>query len=481
MDEESIKRNVISSLFWKYMQMTGTQGIQFIVQIVLARLLLPEDYGLIAIIIIFIAMANVFVESGLSTALIQKKDVDDVDLSSVFYLSLFIATLLYIVLFFTAYLVGDFYQKPLLIPIMRVSSLSLFFGAFNSIQNAVVARNLEFKKLFFSSTGAIIVSGIVGIYMAYKGYGVWSLVIQQLSNQLLAIINLWFTVRWRPQRLFSIKRAKKLFSFGWKLLIASLINTLFVNLRSLTIGKIYNPEMLGFYNRGQQFPAVVIKNINGTIQSVMFPVLSSKQDNVSKVKDMVRRSLATTCFIIFPVMIGLLVIAEPLVKLLLTDKWLPCVPFLQIYCIIYLVRPLNNVKVQAINALGRSDISLKLEIMKKIIDLFILGVTVFYGIYAIAIGGVISVLIVTMINTYPSKQLFGYSYKEQLKDIVPSFLLTLVMGATMYSITFIGSTVWTTLVIQVMAGILLYIGLAWIFKIECFIYLLKIIGINHTK
>jgi teichuronic acid exporter len=465
------KSKIISSLFWKLMERGGTQGIQFIVQIILARLLLPEDYGIIALVVIFTSIAGVFVQSGLNTALIQKKDADQVDFSSVFYLSLLIAFLIYIILFFAAPFIASFYEEPRITSVFRVLSIILFFGAFNSIQNAVIARNLQFKKLFFSSTGAILISGTVGIYMAYTGFGVWALVGQQLTNQLFITLILWFTVKWRPQLLFSLVKVKGLFSFGWKLLMSALIDTVYRDLRSLIIGKMYNPAMLGFYNRGQQFPQLLITNINGSIQSVMLPVLSSQQDNRPRVKDIMRRAIVTSSFIIYPMMVGLAVTAEPLVKILLTDKWLPCVPFLQIFCASYALWPIHTANLQAINALGRSDIFLKLEIIKKMVGLSILGVTVFYGVYAIALGQVIGGIISTFINAYPNKKLLNYSYIEQWKDIMPSLLLSLVMGAVVYSLKWLGLSVFLTLIIQVCAGFILYMGMAWIFKLECFSYL----------
>jgi teichuronic acid exporter len=473
MNREINKTKVLSSLLWKLMERGGTQGVQFIVQIILARLLLPEDYGIIALVVIFTSIAGVFVQSGLNTALIQKKDADQVDFSSVFYLSLLIAFLIYIILFFAAPFIAAFYVIPEITPVIRVLSIILFFGAFNSIQNAVIARSLQFKKLFFSSTGAILISGTVGIYMAYTGFGVWALVGQQLTNQLFITLILWFTVKWRPQLLFSLVKVKGLFSFGWKLLMSALIDTVYRDLRSLIIGKMYNPAMLGFYNRGQQFPQLLITNINGSIQSVMLPVLSSQQDNRPRVKDIMRRAIVTSSFIIYPMMVGLAVTAEPLVKILLTDKWLPCVPFLQIFCASYALWPIHTANLQAINALGRSDIFLKLEIIKKMVGLSILGVTVFYGVYAIALGQVIGGIISTFINAYPNKKLLNYSYIEQWKDIMPSLLLSLVMGAVVYSLKWLGLSVFLTLIIQVCVGIILYIGMAWIFKLECFRYLLS--------
>jgi O-antigen/teichoic acid export membrane protein len=466
------RKEVIFSLFWKLMERGGTQGIQFIVQVILARVLLPEDYGIIALVVIFTSIAGVFVQSGLNTALIQKKDVDEADFSSVFYLSLFITCLIYIVLFLAAPFIAVFYGEPQITSVFRVLSIALFFDAFNSIQNALVARNLQFKKLFFSSTGAILISGTVGIYMAYAGCGVWALVGQQITNQLMVTLILWFTINWRPRLLFSGERVKALFSFGWKLLVSALIDTVYRDLRSLIIGKMYNPAMLGFYNRGQQFPQLLITNINGSIQSVMLPILSSQQDNKHRVKDMMRRAIVTTSFFIFPMMVGLAITAEPIIKLLLTDKWLPCVPFLQIFCASYALWPIHTANLQAINALGRSDIFLKLEIIKKIIGLSILAVTVFYGVYAIALGQVFSGIISTFINAYPNKELLHYSYKEQWIDIMPSLLLSLVMGAVVYIFKWLELSAPITLIIQVCVGIIVYMVMAWLFKLQCFRYLL---------
>lgn len=472
MQERNTKAKVLSSLFWKLMERGGTQGIQFIVQIVLARLLLPEDYGLITLVTIFIAFANVFVQSGFNTALIQKKDADEVDFSSVFYLSLFVAALLYVVLFFTSPLIANFYRDPQLITVIRVLSIILFFGAFNSIQNAYVSKNMMFKKLFFSSLTAILVSGIVGVIAAYMGYGVWALVIQQLSNQFMITLILWFTVKWRPRFLFSFKRVKVLFAYGWKLLASALLNTLYMDIRTLIIARIYSPAILGFYNRGKQFPQLIVSNIDGSIQSVMLPTLSAHQDDKLRVKDMVRRSIVTSSFIMLPMMVGLAVVAEPLVKILLTDKWLPSVPFLQIFCASYTLMPIHTANLQAINALGRSDIFLRLEITKKVIELIILGISIPFGVYAMAWGALLSSVISTFVNAYPNLRLLNYSYTEQFKDIIPSLLIALIMGAAIYSFNYLIILDGIILVSQIILGIIIYIGLAKVFKLESLDYLI---------
>ncbi len=468
----STKNKILSGLFWKLMERGGTQGIQFIVQIVLARLLLPKDYGIIALITIFIALANVFVQRGFNTALIQKKKADEIDYSSVFYLSLSIAIVLYIILFFTAPFVADFYEESQLTLVLRVLSFTLFFGAINSIQNAVVSRTMQFRRLFFSSLGGIFGSGVVGIVMAYMGFGVWALVGQQISNNLLITVILWFTVKWRPKLLFSLSRLKGLFDFGWKLLFSSLLSTLYNNMYGLFIGKVYNSEILGYYNRGDQFPKLIVTNIDGSISSVMLPALSTNQDDKLIVKAIVRRSIVTSSFIIFPIMFGLAVCAESLIIIILTDKWLPCVPFLQLMCITYAFWPIHTANLQAINALGRSDIFLKLEIIKKCIGLTILGLTIPFGIYVMVASQPITSFISTIINSFPNRKLLNYSFKEQCLDVMPSLLLSVIMGIFVYIIQLIGWNAWSTLSIQVIVGVVIYFSLAFIFKLECFTYLL---------
>lgn len=464
---------VFKNLLWKLLERFGTQSLQFIIQIILARLLFPSDYGMLALVVIFITIANVFVQSGLSTSLIQKKEVDQVDYSSVLYVSLGIAGILYVVLYFSAPLIASFYDNESLILILRVVALTLFPGAFNSIQNAIISRTMQFKRLFYSSVGAGITSGIVGIWLAYLGYGIWALVFQQLTNQICITLILSFTVKWRPTLQFSFERVKVLYSFGWKLLVSSLIDTTYRDLRSLIIGKVYTPAMLGYYNRGQQFPQLIITNINGSIQSVMLPALAAQQDYTDRVKSMMRRSIVTSSFIVFPLMVGLAVVAKPLVLLLLTEKWLPSVPFLQIFCFSYALWPIHTANLQAINAMGRSDIFLKLEIVKKILGLVILAVSLPFGVYYLALGQVVSGIISSFINAFPNKKLLNYGYGEQIKDILPSLLLSLVMGVIVYLLLYLGFSPLVTMLIQIVVGVVVYVGLAVLFKLECFTYLVQ--------
>lgn len=457
------------------MERGGAYGIQFIVMIVLARLLLPEEFGLIVLVTTFIAIAGIFVHVGFSTGLIQKKHTDEVDYCSVFYLNLVVAGALYTFIFFIAPYIALFYGEPDLITVLRVLSITLFLGAINSIQHAIISRNMDFKKLFVSSFWGVVVSGAIGIGLAYAGFGIWALVVQTLTSQLLVTIILWLTVSWRPRLLFSMSRIKELFPFSWKLLLSGLIDAVNNNVQSLIVGKMFSPAMLGFYNRGDQLPKLFVTNIDGSIQTVMFPTLASYQDNQQRMKEIVRRTIVTSSFIIFPLMVGLAVIAEPLVIVLFTEKWLPAVPFVQIFCAAYALWPIHTVNLQAMNALGRSDLFLKLEIIKSVIGLIILIISVQFGIYMMAVGIFVSSAFATFINAYPNLTLLNYSFQEQLKDIIPSLLLAFIMAAAIYPIHWLGLPHLVTLLIQIPVGIVVYVALAKYFKLECFTYLIQTI------
>lgn len=471
MEENKITKNkVVSSMIWKFLERCGFQFVQFFLSIILARLLTPSDYGVIALILVFTQISNVFISSGFGTALIQKKDSDELDFSSVFYLSLFVAFVCYFILFFLAPTIAKFYNNELLIGYIRVVAISLFFSAINGVQGTYVSKKMQFKRFFFSSMGAVLGSGIIGVILAYNGFGVWALVMQHVFSGFFSFVILWFTVKWRPKLIFSFARVKTLFSFGWKLLCSGLLDTVFKNIYSLIVGRIYKSQVLGYFNRGQQFPQVIASNLNGSIQSVMLPTLSANNDNPSEVKKITRRSISTSAFVLMPCMFGLAAVAEPLVKVLLTDKWLPCVPFLQLACISYALYPIHTANLTGINALGRSDIFLKLEIIKKCVTVLNILITLPFGIYAMAIGQVVSGFISTFINAYPNKKLMGYSYFEQWKDLIPSFVLSIVMAGIVWVMKFISIAPLLLLIIQIIVGIIVYVVLAKLFKLEVYNY-----------
>ena len=372
MNDNNIKNKTVSGLIWRFMERCGAQGVNFVVSIILARLLAPELYGTIALITVFTAILEIFVDSGMGNALIQKKDADDVDFSSVFYFNMLMCVVLYGVMFISAPYIAKFYKDSELTPIVRVMSLVLIISGLKNVQQAYVSRTMQFKRFFFATLGGTIVAAVVGIWMAYEGYGVWALVAQNLVNKVIDTTVLWFTVKWRPKLLFSIKRLKGLVSYGWKLLASSLLDTVYNNLRQLIIGKLYSSSDLAFYNRGKQFPNFVITNINTSIDSVLFPAMSSQQDDTERVRSMTRRSIKISSYIMWPLMMGLAFTATSIVSLVLTDKWLPCVPFLRIFCFVYVFFPIHTANLNAIKAMGRSDLFLKLEVIKKVIGLIVL-------------------------------------------------------------------------------------------------------------
>ena len=356
-----MNNSVSKALGWKLLERFGVQGIQFVLQIILARILSPENYGTLSMMIVFVNLANVFIQSGFNTALVRKKEVDEEDYSSVFWASFAIATIIYIALFFMAPLIANFYEMPDIVAPFRTLGLMLFPGAINSIQIVKVRRELNFKKIFISSTIGNIVSGAIGIAMAYLGFGLWSLVSQTLLSITITSLVLFVAVRWRPRLVCNFKKLSVLLSFGWKLFVASIIDVLYQDLRTFVIGKKYDSVTLGYYNRGKQFPQFIINAINTSVQSVMLPVMAKDQDEKSKVKEIMRHSIIISAYIIFPMMTGLAAVASPLISILLTDKWLPAVPYMQIYCFTFAFYPVHTMPMYASEKAGYYPIAEKLS------------------------------------------------------------------------------------------------------------------------
>ena len=470
----SNKKSISSALGWKLMERFGVQCVQFVLQIILARLLDPEHYGVLSMMVIFTTLADVFIQKGFNTALIQNKDVTEEDYSSVFWVSLGIAGILYVVLFFAAPFIAVFYNMPDIVQPLRVLSLMLIPGALNSVQLARVSRELDFKQVFRSNIGGMIFAGLAGITLAYCGAGLWALVAQTLLNTVFACIVMFATVKWRPRLVCNFTRVKVLFAFGWKLLVSSLLDTLYQDLRSLVIGKKYDADTLGYYNRGKQFPQFVINAINGTVQSVMLPAMSAQQDEPEKVKTLMRSSISISSYIIFPMMAGLAAVAPALIELLLTEKWLPCVPYMQIYCFTLAFYPVHSCNLQAINAMGRSDIFLKLEIIKKSIGIvsLIIAVFCFDSPIAIAMTGAFTTIISCFVNAFPNKKLINYSYFEQMKDILPSLTASIAMIFPILLLTQLNWNPLFILIVQVFTGIVIYAVLSIAFRLKPFMLLL---------
>ena len=469
------KISVFQNFLWRFAERCGAQLVTFIVSIVLARILSPEDYGQIALITVFTTIMQVFVDSGLGTALIQKKDADDLDFSSVFYFNFVICLILYAVMFVAAPFIAGFYNNSSLTPIIRVISLTIVISGVKGIQQSYVSRNMLFKRFFYSTLSGTVFSAFLGIALAYAGFGVWAIVAQQLSNTTIDTLILWLTVKWRPKKKFSWERLTGLLSFGWKMLASGLLDTVYNNIRSLIIGRMYSSSDLAFYNQGKQFPNVIVSNINTSIDSILLPAMANVQDEWERVKSMTRRSIKTSTYIMAPLMMGLAFCAEPIVSLVLTDKWLPCVPFLRIFCITYMFYPIHTANLNAIKAMGRSDLFLKLEIAKKIVGMALLLSTMWFGVMAMAYSLLISSVLSQIINSWPNRKLLNYRYLDQLKDILPGIVLAIFMGCCVNLVGLLHLSNTVTLLIQIPMGAAIYIGASAAIHLESYDYLMGMI------
>lgn len=456
------------------MERCGAQLVAFAVSMVLARLLEPSLYGSIALVTAITTILQVFVDSGMANALIQKKDTDELDYSSVFYFNLVFCLLLYAGLFFAAPLIGRLYRDTGLVPVVRVLGVTVVVSGVKNVQQAYVSKTMQFRRFFFATLGGTLFSAAVGITMAYMGFGVWALVSQQLVNVTVNTAILWLTVGWRPKRMFSFQRLRVLIAYGWKLLASALLDTVYLKAYQFIIGLRYSESDLAFYNRGDQMPNLVVENINASIDSVLLPVLSAEQDRKSHVREMTRRAVKTSTYIMLPLMTGLAVCAEPLIRLLLTDKWLPCVPYLQVFCMIYAFYPLHTANLNAIKAVGRSDLFLKLELIKKLLETAVLLLTMRYGVMAMALGQLLSATTSIAINAWPNRRLLDYSVLLQFRDILPALALAALMGAAIWPFTRLGLGDLPTLLIQVPLGAAVYILGSRLFRLDSFEYVLSI-------
>ena len=473
--ENRIKKKVFSGMIWAFGEQFAAQAVSFILSVILARLLMPDEYGTITMVLVFINIANVFVTNGFGEALVQRKNATDEDFTTVFYCSLAVAVFLYSVLYITAPLIAAFYDSPELALVLRVLSLKLPIASINSIQRAYVQKNMQFKKFFFSTLGGTILSGVLGIFMAYKGFGVWALVAQYMSNSCVATIVMFFTVRWKPKLVFCKSSAKELIKFAWKLTAASLINTVYNELRSLIIGKKYSSSDLAYYNKGNHIPSLAITNINSAISTVIFPAMSQCNNDPNRLKAITRRSMKVAAFVIFPVMGGIIGVGESLIRLLLTEKWIPCVPYLYMACMYWACQPVQTANWQVIKAMGRSDLALRLEIYKKVIGFLLVFVSIPFGVEAIAASNVLFAIISMLINIIPNKRLINYSIREQMLDLAPSFISSVVMCLVVLEV---GNIVLPDIVlipVQVAIGIGIYVFCSVLLRNDSFSYILDIL------
>lgn len=470
----SFKNKIASSFFWNFLEKLGGQGIALIVQIVLARLLSPSDFGTMAILVVFVNIGNVFVQSGLNTALIQTEHLDPKDPDSAFWVSFSISLVTYFVLFLVAPYIASFYNSSILEPSLRVLGIMLIFNSVYSIQSALATRELAFKKIFYATLVAMILSGTIGIGISLAGGGIWGLVSQQVLYSFIAALILTVQMRWHPKLTFSAQRAKKLFSFGWKLLASGLLETIYQSLADLIVGKQFSASSLGYFNQGKKYPQVLATVLDSTIQPIMLAAVSKVQSNKNDVKGIVRRALKTSTFLIMPIMAYLAVAAEPIIILILGEQWIPAAPYFQVFCIVCALLPIHTTNLQALNGMGRSDLYLKLEIIKKSYGLVILLFTAFFlkSILAISIGYIATGIISAFVNAAPNKTVIGYSYAEQIIDIFPIIALTFTVSIVGLIIgSFTTDNAFLRALIQLIIMSSLYLSAARIMKIDAFMFL----------
>lgn len=472
------KTRVIGGLLWTFGERITAQFVSTLVGIILARVLDPEHFGVISIVMVFITFCNVFVTSGFSSAIIQKKEVNEVDFNTAFYIGLLLSAFLYFILFVTAPYVADFYDMPVIAPAIRLLGIRLPIAALNSVQQAYVRRKMEFKKFFIATIFGTIISGVVGVFLAFNGAGVFALIVQYLTNTIIDSIVMWIVGGWRPKLQFSKGKAKQIYSFGWKILVGDLIATLEGDIRSLVVGKSFGPSSLAYYDQGNKYPSLLITNINSSISKVMLPAYSRNQDNIVLLKEMLRKSIAIGMFILVPTMIGFAAVADTFVSVILTDKWLPSVPYIHIFCIYYLTRPMETACQQAILGIGKSDVSLKIMIIINAVSLstMLIAVFVFHSVYLIACGALISTAVSLFMYLYSSNKYIGYSLKEQLEDTVPIIAMSLIMGGIVRFSGFINLNPMLKLICQIVIGVTSYSLLVMIVKPRAYFYVRKMIS-----
>jgi O-antigen/teichoic acid export membrane protein len=462
---EQLGSQVKKGFLWNFSENIVFKLIQFGIQLVLARILAPEDYGLSALVLAIVNIADVFVKAGFSSALIQKDDAKSIDFSSVCYFSLALAIICYIVIFICSPYIADYFGDYRIVGIMRVMSVSLIIGVYNSVQIAIIYKNLEFKRSFQANILGMLISATAGIVAACLGMGVWALVIQYIVNRLVTCFAFYFIDRWLPQKEFSFESIKSLFSYGWKLMVSSFFTTVSSDIYSLVIGKFFSKAQLGVYDTGKKIPANIGSTVASTMGSVLFPTFSKIQHDSNKMKEYLKTINCLSSVFIFPGMLGLAAMAEPLVRVILSEKWIEAVPIMQIACVLYSFYPIHLANLQIAKAVGRTDISMYQEIAKKVIDIIMLILTVRHGIVWVAAGIALSSIIALWINIEPNNRYIHYNTVHQLSDVMPSIIIGIVTALSMYSLgLFLNTSSLLLIVFEVCLGITVFCVLSMAFN-----------------
>ncbi|MBE6291944.1 MAG: lipopolysaccharide biosynthesis protein [Bacteroidales bacterium] len=463
---DSLKSKTVKGVMWSSIDRFTTQGISFVFSMLIARMLLPSDYGVIGMLAIFMSVSQCFIDSGFGTALVRKNDRTEEDFCTVFYFNIAVACICYALLFLASPYIARFYNLPLLESVTKVWGLNLIISSFAGIQNAQLTIAIDFKSRAKISVITTLFTGGIGLWLAYRGYGVWALVFQTLSSNILRTILLWAIVRWMPKLIFSWQSFKELFSFGSKLLASSLLDTVYNNIYPIVIGKFFSASSLGVYSRADSLARFPSSNITGVLQSVTFPVLSTIQDDETRLSNAYRRFLRISAFVIFPLMVGLSAVADPFIRLVLTDKWEGAIYLLQILCFALMWYPIHAINLNLLQVKGRSDYFLRLEVIKKILGVAILCVTIPLGLVAMCYGHVIFYVVCLGINTYYTKKIIDYGFLDQMKDLLHILVHSLVMYGIVLAIVYVMPTLWSQLLVGTLAGMAYYIIGAYLMKFD---------------
>jgi teichuronic acid exporter len=466
---DNLKQKTLSALSWSFIESIAARSVQFIVGIILARLLFPEQFGLIGMLTIFMAVSQTFLDSGFGSALIQKQDATPTDINSIFYFNILVGFAAAGLLCLVAPWIAAFYNQPILTPLMRALSLTIVINSFGMIQGTILQKEIDFKSMTQVSLIASVLSGIIGISLAAKGFGVWSLVVQQVSGSLFGTIALWFFSPWRPALLFSFKSLREMFGFGSRLLASSLLNQIFNNSYLLVIGKLFSAASLGYFTRAQTLQNLPAQTLSGMVARVTFPVFAKIQDDPARLKRGLKKALTILVLVNFPMMIGIAAVARPLVLIMLTEKWAPCIPYLQLLCVVGLLLPLQMMNLNVLQALGRSDFFLRLEIIKKILIVINIAVTWRWGISAMIYGMIVTTIISYVLNSYYTGVLINYTIWEQVRDSFSYLVMAVLMGSAVSAVELLRlSNHWALLLAQITMGILVYVGLCRVFRLAAF-------------
>ena len=451
-----LTNKTLSGVKWNAIGRFSTQGISFVISILLARILSPSDYGVIGMIGIFMAIAQTFIDSGFGSALIRKKDCTDTDYSTAFYFNIVVGIVSYLILFISAPFIADFFKTPILVDIVRVLSINLFLNSLTIVQTAKLTAAVDFKSQAKISLIAVIVSGIIGLIMAYHGYGVWSLVYQSVSISIVRTISFWLVTKWKPQRTFSRDSFNYLFGFGSKILSASLLHTIYANLTTILIGKFYTPKDLGYYSRGESLASLPSTNLTSILQSVTYPILSKIQDDDERLIQAYRKYICVTSMVIFFGMCLLAALAKPLILVLLSDKWTNSIIYLQVFCFAYMFDHICQLNLNVLYVKGRSDLVLKLEVIKKTISISMIVAAIPFGILAICIARALYTQIAVIINTYYTGKLFNFGYLFQIRDFSKYFIYSIISVVPAFVLSFCSLSPILILILGVCMALLIY-------------------------